>query len=75
MQTSYLQLSAQERDARMAMQLEQASARAMARALGRAPSTITRALRRNGDVPAREQGTDGTLTHCRRLRRTSGWRA
>lgn len=48
MTKSYQQLSAEDRETIMAMKLEQASARSIAHALGRAPSTITRELLRNG---------------------------
>ena len=44
----YEQLSAEERGVVMAMKLQGSSARAIARALLRAPSTVTRELRRNG---------------------------
>lgn len=59
MQQRYVQLSAEERGVLMAMKLEHASARAVARVLGRAPSTITRELRRNGYAPACNQGGMG----------------
>lgn len=45
---TYTQLSAEERGVIMAMKLQGSSSRAIAGALGRAPSTITRELRRNG---------------------------
>ena len=48
MSSEYEQLSAEERGAIMAMNLQGSSARAIARMLERAPSTITRELRRNG---------------------------
>ncbi|WP_268991923.1 helix-turn-helix domain-containing protein, partial [Dyella choica] len=44
----YEHLNAEERGTIMAMKLHHASGRAIARALGRSPSTITRELRRNG---------------------------
>jgi IS30 family transposase len=59
MQQCYLQLNAEERGVLMAMKLEHASARAIARALGRAPSTITRELRRNGYRAGCDQGGMG----------------
>ncbi|UKE71097.1 MULTISPECIES: helix-turn-helix domain-containing protein [Xanthomonas translucens group] len=59
MQQCFLQLDAEEQGVVMAMKLEHASARAIARALGRAPSTITRELRRNGYMAACDQGVIG----------------
>ncbi len=51
MSKSYRQLSEQDRETIMAMKLEHASARSIAQALNRAPSTITRELSRNGYQP------------------------
>lgn len=51
MSKSYRQLSEQDRETIMAMRLEHASARSIAQALNRAPSTITRELSRNGYQP------------------------
>jgi len=55
----YEQLSAEERGVVMAMKLQGSSARAIARALLRAPSTITRELRRNGYRAEGEVGPMG----------------
>jgi IS30 family transposase len=51
MTANYQQLNAEERGALMAMNLQGCSARAIARTLKRAPSTITRELKRNGHWP------------------------
>ena len=51
MTRTYRQLSAEERGAIMAMAHQGSSARAIAGALDRAPSTVTRELRRNGHQP------------------------
>ncbi|WP_369823003.1 helix-turn-helix domain-containing protein, partial [Rhizobacter sp. OV335] len=48
MTRTYEQLSAEERGVIMALSTQGSSARAIARTLERAPSTITRELRRNG---------------------------
>lgn len=56
---TYEQLCAEERGVIMAMKLQGSSARAIARALHRAPSTISRELRRNGYKPAEELGPMG----------------
>jgi IS30 family transposase len=48
MTRTYEQLSAEERGVIMAMKLQECSAREIARALSRSPSTISRELRRNG---------------------------
>jgi transposase, IS30 family len=55
MTRTYSQLSAEERGVIMAMKLEGRSARSIALTLERAPSTITRELRRNGWRPEPEQ--------------------
>jgi IS30 family transposase len=55
----YEQLSAEERGAIMAMKLQGSSARAIARVLLRAPSTISRELRRNGYRAEGEVGPMG----------------
>lgn len=55
MTRTYSQLSAEERGMIMAMKMEGHSARAIALGLERAPSTITRELRRNGWRPEVEQ--------------------
>lgn len=54
MTTTYNQLSAEERGVIFSMKLQGASSRAIAALLGRAPSTITRELRRNGYKPEGE---------------------
>lgn len=59
MPTNYRQLSAEERGTIMAMKREEKSAREIARCLGRAASTITRELRRNGYKGAHEVGPMG----------------
>lgn len=59
MTRSYEQLSAEERGVIMAMKLQDSSARGIAVALGRSPSTITRELRRNGYKPGCELGPMG----------------
>ncbi len=59
MAREYEQLSAEERGVIMAMKLEAASARSIASVLGRAPSTVTRELRRNGYKSADEVGPMG----------------
>ena len=59
MRRSYEQLSAEERGVIMAMKLQGASARAIATALSRAPSGISRELRRNGYKPVSELGPMG----------------
>ena len=51
MSKTYRQLSEQDRETIMAMKLEHASARSIAQQLNRAPSTITRELKRNGYQP------------------------
>ena len=56
MSRSYEQLGAEERGVVMAMKLRGDSARAIARALSRAPSSISRELRRNGYKPEGELG-------------------
>ena len=48
MTRTYEQLSAEERGVIMALSMQGSSARAIAGTLQRAPSTITRELRRNG---------------------------
>ncbi len=55
MSRTYSQLSAEEREVIMVMTHEGRSARAIGRVLERAPSTITRELRRNGWRPEAEQ--------------------
>jgi IS30 family transposase len=55
MNTTYQQLSAEERGVVMAMKVQACSARAIAKVLGRSPSTITRELRRNGYLTEAEQ--------------------
>jgi len=55
----YVQISAEERGVIMGMKCNEFSARAIARALGRAPSTITRELRRNGYKAPEEIGPIG----------------
>ncbi len=55
----YEQLGAEERGVIMAMKLQGSSARTIARALLRAPSTITRELRRNGYRAEDEVGPMG----------------
>ncbi|WP_047196973.1 IS30 family transposase [Caldimonas brevitalea] len=52
MTRTYQQLGPEERGVIMAMTQQGSSARAIARALQRAPSTISRELRRNGHQPA-----------------------
>ncbi|MEZ2300137.1 IS30 family transposase [Variovorax sp. RCC_210] len=59
MTRSYEQLSAEERGMIMAMKLQGSSARSISRTLQRAPSTITRELRRNGFKSDAELGTMG----------------
>lgn len=59
MPASYQQLSAEERGTIMAMKREDSSAREIAHCLGRAASTITRELRRNGYKTANEVGSMG----------------
>lgn len=59
MTLKYGQVSAEERGVIMGMKQGQSSARAIASALGRAPSTITRELRRNGYKTAEEVGPMG----------------
>ena len=59
MTTDYKHLGAEERGMIMAMKLQGSSARSIASALGRAPSTITRELRRNGYKCASEVGPMG----------------
>lgn len=56
---SYEHLCSEERGTIMAMTVQGASARAMAQALHRAPSTIARERRRNGWKPDRERGPLG----------------
>ena len=51
----YQQLSAEERGVMMGMKLENSSMRAIALALGRSPSTVSRELRRNGWQSEAEQ--------------------
>ena len=48
MTRTYRQLSAEERGVVMGMKLQDCSVRAIARALCRSPSTVSRELRRNG---------------------------
>ncbi len=55
----YEQLGAEERGVIMAMTLQGCKARAIARALHRAPSTVTRELRRNGWKHHAERGPIG----------------
>lgn len=55
MTRTYQQLSAEERGVIMAMKEQASSARAIAKVLGRSPSTITRELRRNGYQSEDEQ--------------------
>lgn len=55
MPKNYHQLSAEERGVVMSMKERHCSARAIARVLGRAPSTISRELRRNGYQSEAEQ--------------------
>ena len=59
MRRSYEQLSTEEQGVIMAMKLQGASARAIATALSRAPSGISRELRRNGYKPVSELGPMG----------------
>lgn len=59
MQRTYEHLSAEERGFIMAMKQQGESARAIAKALHRAPSTICRELRRNGYKPPYEIGPIG----------------
>jgi IS30 family transposase len=59
MRTKYSQMSAEERGQIMAMKREDASARSIARVLGRSPSTIVRELRRNGYKASDEAGSMG----------------
>jgi IS30 family transposase len=59
MSTSYRHITAEERSVIMSMKLQQASMRAIGQALGRAPSTISRELRRNGYKPDSELGPIG----------------
>lgn len=59
MAAGYGHMSAEERGTIMAMKREHASARSIALTLGRAPSTITRELRRNGYQAAHEVGPIG----------------
>ena len=59
MNSQYNHLSAEERGTVMAMKLHGSSARSIAKALGRAPSTITRELRRNGYKSDEELGPMG----------------
>lgn len=59
MTRTYEHLSAEERGVIMAMKVQGSSARAIARALERAPSTITRELRRNGYRSDEELGPMG----------------
>jgi IS30 family transposase len=55
MTRTYQQLSAEDRGVVMAMKLQSCSARSIASALGRAPSTISRELRRNGYLDEAQQ--------------------
>src|SRR4030095_930245 len=59
MTRTYNHLSAEERGAIMAMKLQGSSCRAIAAALQRSPSTISRELRRNGYKPDDELGPMG----------------
>ena len=59
MRRTYEQLSAEERGVIMGMKLNGQSARAIALALSRSPSTISRELRRNGYKPESELGPMG----------------
>jgi len=59
MDTTYKHLSAEERGVIMAMKLQECSVRQIAHALGRAPSTVSRELRRNGYLPQAELGSMG----------------
>jgi transposase, IS30 family len=56
---SYEHLSAEERGTIMAMKVDHASGRAIARVLGRSPSTIARELHRHGYKRPHEGGTRG----------------
>ena len=59
MRRSHEQLGAGERAVVMEMKLQGDSARAIAKALSRAPSSISRELRRNGYKPEVELGPMG----------------
>jgi transposase, IS30 family len=59
MTVNYNHLCAEERGTIMAMKLQGCSARAIAKALQRSPSTVTRELRRNGYKPDEELGPMG----------------
>lgn len=59
MERTYSQLSAEERGVIMAMKVQGCSARAIADVLQRAPSTVTRELRRNGYLQTQELGPMG----------------
>ena len=59
MDTTYTHLSAEDRGAIMAMKLQERSGRQLAHALGRAPSTVSRELRRNGYLSPAELGPMG----------------
>ena len=87
MGSCYEHLSAEERGVVMAMKARESSARAIAQVLGRAPSTISRELRRNGFRASSERPALGRPPVCggydavragkraRRLRRRRrGWR-
>lgn len=81
MGSQYAHLSAEERGVIMAMKVNHASDRAIAQVLGRAQSSITREVRRNGYRPPVEHGARGPRplaggydasragTRARRLRR------
>ncbi|MCP5477966.1 MAG: IS30 family transposase [Rhodanobacteraceae bacterium] len=83
MSNRYCQLSAEERGVIMARVVDSVSMRAIARELGRAPSSISRELRRNGYKPPAECGVMGRPriaggydaaragARCRRLRRAA----
>lgn len=59
MKSHYTHLSAEDRGAIMAMSRQGCSARSISRALCRAPSSITRELKRNGYVPNANQSPMG----------------
>jgi len=59
MKSHYTHLSAEDRGAIMAMSRQGCSARSIGRALCRAPSSITRELKRNGYVPNANQSPMG----------------
>ena len=69
MTSHYKHLSAEDRGAIMAMSLQGCSARLIGRTLCRAPSSITRELKRNGHLPNAHQ------SHMGRLRIAGGYDA